>query len=188
MKHRTSAAKKSATVFLGAVLLSISAFGATGTTPSRYVAFTRSTDTISSAGNTVFTNQATYEVIFSPTSTSGGGIWNTWQAGTQDDGIAENNLDAEAYTYPASPSFFIVGGLSVGNWYDVAYVYDGSQERTYINGVLAASRAASGSVGIGTSNTMNVGAIFRDGTIASSFLGDIVSLRISDTARYSGNS
>jgi hypothetical protein len=75
-----------------------------------------------------------------------------------------------------------------GVWYDLAYVYNGSQESVYVDGSLVESRSAGGDIGIGGSAIMSIGAMFRDGGIAPSFIGDIQSLRISEIARYSGDS
>ena len=154
--------------------------------------FTRNTDTIAVTGNTVLSDRATYEATVTFTSTSypiRGFIYNAWVSGSQDEQFAILNGGAlSAYGYPLGGGALNGGVLAAGVQYDLAYVYDGSQERLYINGNLAASRAMTGTIASGTGNTSAVGAIFRDGAINVSFLGSIQSLRISNSARYSGNS
>jgi hypothetical protein len=160
--------------------------------------FSNSTDTISVAGNTVLGDQATYEASVEFNSTSyptgiyggGGNIYNAWQFAAEDERLTiSDGGSASAYGFPVGyPNSLQGGTLTTGVWYDLAWVYDGSQERLYINGSLVASMAGSGTIGSGSSAVAAVGAIFRDGTIAQSFLGEIQSLRISDVARYAGSS
>jgi hypothetical protein len=83
---------------------------------------------------------------------------------------------------------FAAGNLTTSVWYDLAYVFNGSQENIYVDGNLVGSQSAGGEIGIGTDNLMAIGAMFRDGGTAPSFIGDIESLRISDVARYSSDS
>jgi len=73
--------------------------------------------------------------------------------------------------------------LTLGTTHHLAYVYDGSEERLYLDGQLQESRSATGNVGDG-SGLPHIGAIFRDGSISSSFIGYLDTLRISDIARY----
>jgi hypothetical protein len=171
--------------------------GATSPTllPS-YASFTRSTDTINLAGNVSLTNKATYEatILFTTTSfpnpnDNGGLIWNSYSDNLQDTRLEiQNGGELVGFSYPVNnPNTFAAGALLTGVWYDLAYVYDGSQERMYVNGALVASRPASGNISIG-SGTMAIGALMRDGQDDSAFLGDIASLRISNTARYTGSS
>ena len=160
----------------------------------QFTSFTRSTDTISLLGNVTFANQATYEATVLLTSTfyvtGESEIWDSWQRAVQDTHFRiEDGGTLSAYAFPVNfPNEFSAGALVTGVWYDLAYVYDGSQERLYVDGDLLASRPGSGNIGIGPGNIMTVGAIFRDGGIDPSFQGDIKSLRVSNIARYSGNS
>ena len=165
-----------------------------------YATFARPTDTILLKGNVSFQNQATYEakVRFStisyPPSTSSfreGGIWDSWQDSAQDTRLSiVNGGKMLGYAYGVeSPTNVLTGGtLQTGQWYDLAYVYDGNQDRIYIDGSLVGSHAASGNIPLGSSNIMTIGAIFRDRGVVPSFQGDLQSLRISNSARYSGDS
>jgi hypothetical protein len=158
--------------------------------------FSKGTDTISVSGNTVQTAQATYEATILLNSTTyvggihngAGVIFNAWQIANEDEALAvENGGLGYANVYPVDfPQSIAGGSMSIGNWYDLAVVYDGSQERLYINGTQVASQAAHGTVGSGSSIIAAVGAINRE-LFCPSFLGEIQSLRISNVARYSGS-
>jgi len=176
------------------------------------VQFSNPTDTISVAGNTVLPNQGqvTYEAIIDPISTDYppttsqdqlGEIYTAWQYGAEDEHFfIGSDASLGAYTFPVnwpSPPQLVGGTFTFNTWYDIAYVYDGSEERLYIDGSLVASRPASpnpywnatnGDIGYGTGSIVAIGAVDRDGGVASGFLGDIQTLRISDVARYFGNS
>ena len=173
--------------------------GATSPTlTGSYATFTNLTDTIDLAGNVPLTNQATYEatVLFTnttyPLSNNEGLIWSSYQDSVQDTRISiQGGGQLTAFSYPVNnPNQFTNGSLQTGVWYDLAYVYDGSQEREYVNGQLIASRAASGNISIGSANIMALGALPRDGQVpaAYSFEGDLASVRISNIALYSGSS
>jgi Concanavalin A-like lectin/glucanases superfamily len=154
--------------------------------------FSSNTDTISIAGNTIVSDRATYEAVITLSSTTNSQnqacIFNDWQYGYEDEQFDIRNGAFSAYSYPLDNSVITGPSLTTGVLYDLAYVYDGSQERLYVNGNLVASRAATGFISTGSPNTAAVGAINRDGGIVYSFLGTLQSLRISNTARYSGNS
>jgi hypothetical protein len=177
--------------FAGLVLMSIGSAQA-----GQYAIFSQPTDTISVAGNLALTNQATYEATVLLNSTSYptygyGTIFESLQGDFEDEHFAIGNSGtAWGYSYPVNFNTAIQGGaLATGVWYNLAYVYDGSHERIYVNGNLAASRAAGGNILQGPSNTMSIGANFPIGTVSGpSFIGEIQSLRISDTARYDGSS
>jgi len=77
--------------------------------------------------------------------------------------------------------------VSLGVWHHIAFVYDGSEERLYLDGQEMNARSRSGDVGDG-SGQASLGAIFRDNAIRGSFLGYLDTLRISNIPRYSGAS
>jgi hypothetical protein len=168
--------------------------GATSPTvnPS-HLSFTQSTDTILFTGNVSLSTETTYEAIirFSTITYTGsgeGGIWDSWQSGAQDTRFSILNGGTPlAYAWPVNIPY-TVGSLTANQWHNIAYVYDGARERMYIDGSLIHSRTSTGIIGSGASNIMTAGAMFRDNGIAQSFKGDLQSLRISDTARYSGSS
>ena len=158
---------------------------------AQYAVFDQTTDTISVSGDTTVGTAVTYEAVIRPSDLAGGLVWNEWQAGAEDKqfGLRANN---GVYGYAdLGDSNPLDGGFSAaGGWHHYAYVYDGSQERVYIDGNLEASRSANGDVPDGASSVMVVGAIIRNNNqqLYPSFIGDIDSLRISNTARYSGTS
>src|SRR5207344_2942033 len=81
---------------------------------------------------------------------------------------------------PVSPDVF----------HHVAYVLDGAanEERIYVDGVLAISRATPSFDANDADGTAHIGATDRDSLIAPSFIGFLDSIRISDVARYTGSS
>lgn len=198
-----------------ATILDESGNGHTGTTGSgftgatsptlngSYGTFTKGTDTIQLSGDVSLSTQETYEatVRFSSLSYSTsvpkeGGIWDAWQAFNQDNRLSIlDGGSALGFTYNlrtptnAQQTAALSGGsLQTNHWYNLAYVYDGSQERVYVDGTLVASRSSSGTIPTGPSAIMSIGGMFRDGALVPSFLGDLASLRVSNVARYVGNS
>ncbi|MHC4779451.1 MAG: IPT/TIG domain-containing protein, partial [Planctomycetota bacterium] len=86
---------------------------------------------------------------------------------------------------PTNTFMYSNQNLSLNTWYHVACVYDGSQMRTYINGVLDNSRTASGTVRTNSSAHTYVG---TENTIPSTFFnGWIDEGRVSNVAKYNAN-
>ncbi len=161
--------------------------------PQYYAHFSKTTDTISVLGNVVLGTNATYEGVVAPRSTNLGVVWNAWQNSQEDEQFGlVSGPGVYGFSDLSSPSPISGGSLTLGVWHHIAYVYDGSQERLYVDGTNVASRPASGTIPSGSANIMAVGAIWRSSQSGSpvypSFVGDIKSLRISTTARYSGDS
>lgn len=155
------------------------------------------TDTIEVSGQTVFGTASTYEAIVLWPSAHGGGsggsqLFNEWQNFFEDKYLAVvpgPSGGLFGYNHPVNPGLVISATtpVSFDQWHHVAFVYDGSEERLYLDGTLAQSRPASGDIsdadGLGY-----VGGIFRDGVARDSFIGLIDVLRLSDVARYAGSS
>ncbi len=83
--------------------------------------------------------------------------------------------------------------LTADTWHHIAFVADGpsNEQRLYLDGVKVATQAGSGDIGDGGGDDFGhpfLGAIFRDGTMQESFIGYLDTFRVSDNARYSGNS
>ncbi|MCO5051527.1 MAG: LamG domain-containing protein [Verrucomicrobiae bacterium] len=162
----------------------------TNTSNAGYATFSQRTDTISIAGNTVLESAATYEAVVRPYTTLRGLIWNEIEAFAEDKqfGLTTN---CGVYGYGVLVGSTIGGGTATTNeWHHYAFVYDGLEERLYIDGNLVKSRSVSGNIPDGPQSQMVVGAVVRNNaqTLYDSFLGDIDSLRISKVARYSGDS
>ncbi|MEZ6094843.1 MAG: LamG-like jellyroll fold domain-containing protein [Pirellulaceae bacterium] len=158
------------------------------------VVFDETTDTISIDAFPNMGNAATIECVikFDPSSSGIGMIYNQWRSFQEDKQLkfdpATNQISG--YLNIGSPVF---GGGPVGlnEWRHLAYVYDGSEERLYVDGQLVASQSSSGDIPDGTSNRRTViGAIDRSvappDPFVNTFIGEMDSLRISSVARYSG--
>jgi hypothetical protein len=153
--------------------------------------FDEATDTIQVSGQTTIGTTSTYEAVVSfPTSGASGRVFNEW-TNFQEDKLLEVGLSyIFGFNFPDSAGGIQANDLtlSTDTWHHVAYVDDGSQERLYLDGTLVASQV-NGSGDVGDSDGLaHVGAIFRDGVVRPGFVGHIDSLRISNTARYSGES
>jgi hypothetical protein len=84
-----------------------------------------------------------------------------------------------------------LAGFPAGEWMHFAYVRQGTDVHVYINGVLLETRVPLGCYGDYADSWMSIG-MFRYGAghspqgASPSFLGDIDWIRISSTARYTG--
>ena len=106
----------------------------------------------------------------------------------QDLGAAGSILVGGFSNVSGAPGFAVTGAApNPFKWVHIAYQYDGAQEQIYIDGHLVASRDVVGTIGEGLNEQSRIGAISRgSGGIRRSFRGAIDSLRVSDVARYSG--
>src|SRR5262245_36704122 len=153
------------------------------------------TDTIEASGQTVFGTAATYEaILLFPSAHNGSGnlIFNEWTNFFEDKQLAVvpgPTGEMQGYNHPITGGVVITAAAAIAfdQWHHVAYVYDGSEERLYLDGTLLTSRPASGDIG-DSGGLGHVGAIFRDGILMNGFVGLIDVLRLSDVARYAGSS
>ena len=160
------------------------------------VVFDEFTDTISINNHPNLGFEATIEVVIKLDAELGGGmIFNTWRPFQEDKQLTYGESTDRLFGFLNIGSPILVAGPPVenGEWQHFAYVYDGTEERIYIDGELIVSQAASGSIPNGTSSRLTViGAIDRSTAFPDifrpSFRGQIESLRISSIARYFGNS
>ncbi|GAB5536714.1 MAG: hypothetical protein Rubg2KO_29630 [Rubricoccaceae bacterium] len=157
--------------------------------------FNDPTDTIQVQGQTVIGTASTYEaVVLFPTETAdpSTGAWHLFNEHTAG---FENKLLAVRPTLVAGYNFHVAGdaaltyatSIAPNVWHHIAFVYDGAEERIYVDGVLESSRAGSGDVR-DDSGLPYIGAGPRGSVVQTSFNGYLESLRISDVARYSGDS
>jgi len=158
-----------------------------------YALFDAPTDTISVSGNSVIGTAATIEarVNIANVDSTYGNIFGEWSSGREDKYLLIGpNQKINGYLYhpggltPLESS----ATVSLNTWHHIAYVYDGSEERLYLDGIKAGSRPASGDVLDYSYSIAAVGAIFRDSQITASFQGLIDTLRFSTIARYTGDS
>ncbi len=158
--------------------------------------FDRITDTVSLNVSPNMGFSATIEAVvkFDPSQVGGGTIYNQWRPSQEDKYLGYNaTLNVlQGYYHKTAPSF-AGGPVGQSEWLHVAYVYDGSQQRLYVDGQLVGSQLATGDIRDGdTSRQTKIGAFDRStfwkDTFQNSFIGEIDSLRISSVARYSGDS
>jgi hypothetical protein len=170
-----------------AALLSQSAFAA------GYALFDAPTDTIWVDGDSVIGTAMTIEarVNLNVNVGTNGSIYNEWVDGEEDKHLMimpGQTMYGYLYHPGGTAPLLSSATVSLNAWHHLAYVYDGSQERLYLDGSKVASRPASGDVLDFSYSMAAVGAIFRDAHIVASFEGLIDTLRFSTIARYTGDS
>jgi hypothetical protein len=94
-----------------------------------------------------------------------------------------------AYNHPVNFGAPLCAPVAVSfeQWHHLAYVYDGAEERLYLDGQRVAARPASGDVGNSPGGAF-LGAIARDGSLHPGFVGRLDFVRLSNVARYTGQS
>ena len=163
------------------------------------ILFDELTDTIEVPGDTTFGTEFTVEarVMFCdslPSPNPFGIIFDEQLNAMEDNALFVGRLGfgGSAFRGAAPANLFKTDvAISSGVFHHVAYVVDGNDERLYLDGVLIDSRTPSGGLETALGSAMSVGAfkepagpqIFR-----GSFLGLLDTVRVSDTALYSGPS
>ena len=163
---------------------------ATGTaqTHAGLIQFNDSTDTIRVNGNTTLGSAATYEALVQfPAAAANGVIFNEWDNSAEDKGLFGGTGTLSGISYPAGSLIIPTVTLGLNQWHHIAYVYDGSEQRMYLDGNLVGSTTGSGPISNSNSGVPFVGALIR-GSLIPSFQGYMDTLRVSDIARYSGAS
>ncbi|MEG4318588.1 MULTISPECIES: LamG domain-containing protein [unclassified Microcoleus] len=166
-------------------------YSSDGTFDRPNIFFNNPTDTIQISGQTVLGNESTYEArIYFPKGIGAGGfVFNEWTGGYEDKGLAAG-LNALIGTnfpfYPGAPLASLTTLVS-DTWHHIAFVQGGGSQRLYLDGQMVGTRPAAGDIWNSDGGGF-IGALFRDGATASSFIGHLDTLRISNVARYSGNS
>jgi hypothetical protein len=145
-----------------------------------YILFDEPTDTISISGQTFIDTSMTIEaqIFFTSEYNGEGTIFREWTNGLEDKQLSVGPNTLGGYSYPASPGaseITATPNISIGGSHHIAYVYDGVEERLYLDGVLQNSRFASGSLGNASGYAP---------TIGGSFVGYMDAFRMSDIARY----
>jgi hypothetical protein len=155
-----------------------------------YALFDTTTDTISVAGNSIIDSAATIEARVNIVAADDGSIFNEWTSGLEDKslGISFGRIVGFLYYVGGYGRLESTATISLNTWHHIAYVYDGSEERLYLDGIKVGSRPASGNAGDYPSDVAAVGAIFRDNHIAPSFQGLLDTVRFSTIARYTDDS
>ena len=152
------------------------------------IQFNDSTDTIRVDGNTTLGSAATYEALIQfPAAAANGVVFNEWENSVEDKGLFGGTATVSGISYPAGNLIVPTVTLGLNQWHHIAYVYDGSEQRMYLDGNLVGSTTGSGPISNSSSGVPFVGALIR-GSLIPSFQGYMDTLRISDIARYSGAS
>jgi hypothetical protein len=171
------------------------AAAAEGQVPTGAIFFDQTSDTIVAAEQTVLGTTATFEArVFFPTGVGAGGrVFNEWTNFQEDKLLLADPTGLNGYSYPVAGTLLVASTpLTADTWHHIAFVHDGpgNEQRLYLDGVKVATQAGSGDIGDGGGDDFGhpfFGAIFRDGTMAPSFIGYLDTVRISDNARYSGD-
>ena len=172
------------TSFLAVITLAILSQAA----HANYALFDKETDTIQIDGDTVLGSAATYEARIYILG-AGGRIFNEWRLAAEDKMLDFANGELRAYSFDVNRgnSFTAPITPSLRTWHHFAYVYDGSEERLYLDGQAINQRAASGNIRDSVSSVASMGGFMREG-FRSSFIGLMDTFRVSSIARYSGTS
>jgi hypothetical protein len=128
--------------------------------------------------------------MFPSGANSEGRIFNEWTDFQEDKLLYGGTTRAIGFNYSTAGILDVAGlTLSEDVWHHFAFVQDGpsNQQRMYVDGQLVGSQPASGDIR-DSDGAPFIGAIERDGSLSGSFTGYMDSFRVSDVARYSGNS
>jgi hypothetical protein len=193
---------------LGSFVLGGAAVGLAATSvgaQSNYGYFGRATDTASVNANTIAGTAMTIEARFQiPTSLDafGGDIFHEQYAGQEDKSlnVSVGGLFGNAWARYVNghddPGISATIAVTPGAWHQAAFVRDGSVQRIYLDGTLAATRDLSTTpyntpIGNSASSPMALGAFqFAPGstTQTPAFRGLLDWVRVSNTARYTSSS
>ncbi|MEG4809309.1 hypothetical protein QUA79_17655 [Microcoleus sp. F8-D1] len=169
-------------------------YSAEGTFDRPNIFFNNPTDTIQIAGQTVLGNESTYEAgIYFPSGISAGGlVFNEFKYALEDKQFLAGPNGLFGYNYPNYPNYILSGitsttPLALNTWHHIAFVQGEGSQRLYLDGQIVGSRSGAGDIWDSDGGGF-LGAIFRSDGFASSFIGHLDTFRISNVARYSGNS
>ncbi len=137
------------------------------------------TDTILIDGSSIIGTALTIEAVVKMD--TDGGVYNEWQ-----DGAEDKSLNTDTGFVFGDLLTLVHASIDPGVWHHIALVYDGSELRYYVDGELVDSAEETGDIPDYDGRTV-IGAMDRI-SFRSSMLGLIDSLRISNSARYSGTS
>jgi hypothetical protein len=174
-------------------------YSADGTFDRPNIFFNNPTDTIQISGQTVLGNESTYEAgIYFPRGIGASGlVFNEFKMALEDKifGAGPNGLTG--YNDIGLP--WQLGGVTSttpfapDTWHHIAFVQGGGTQRLYLDGQIVGSISRAGNIRNSDGGGF-LGAIFRDDPsniydqLISSFIGHLDTFRISNVARYSGNS
>lgn len=175
-------------------------YSAEGTFKRPNIFFNNPTDTIQISGQTVLGNESTYEAgIYFPSGIGASGlVFNEFKMNLEDKIFAAGPNGLTGYNDIGLP--WQLGGVTSttpfapDTWHHIAFVQGGgSTQRLYLDGQIVGSLSRAGDIRDSDGGGF-LGAIFRDDPsniydqLVPSFIGHLHTFRISNVARYSGNS
>jgi hypothetical protein len=151
--------------------------------------FDSTNDTIQ-IGNTSFGTAGTWEayMYFPQTGGGEGHLFHEYTQGQEDKRLPIRSDKINAYNHGVSDSE-LTGFRTIDltdAWHHVAYCWDGSGERLYLDGVRIASRGNTGNSLESTGGTGQVGALLRGTQVFGTARGYMDWFRLSTNARYTG--
>lgn len=173
---------------------------AASATHAQVATFDSSTDSITFTPLCISVpNRITYEAMIRIDTTqaaSAGNIYNEIRPFSYDRQLGFTATSVYEYTHPfdSGTVWQAPAALSPGVWHHLAYCYDGSEQRFYLDGALIASRPRTGNIasecaGFPLGGNGSIGRSVRgDGSIYASFRGSLDWFRLSSSARYAGPS
>ena len=123
--------------------------------------------------------------------TTSGKVYNKWVSALEDHQLTISSGRPIGYAWKGSSTDYIKTSgttetLTVEDWTHLAYVYDGSETRMYVDGVETDAESDTGDPW-DSYGSAHIGGIYRDGRQAWPMYGFIADVRISSTARYSAD-
>lgn len=165
-------------------------YSAEGTFERPNIFFNNPTDTIQISGQTVLGNESTYEAgIYFPSGIGAFGlVFDEFKYGLEDKVLAAGPNLLYGYNFPNFPNYALSGitsttPLASDTWHHIAFVQGGGTQRLYLDGQMVGTRPAAGDIWDSDGGGF-LGALFSP----SSFIGHLDTFRISNVARYTGNS
>lgn len=172
-------------------------YSSDGTFDRPNIFFNNPTDTIQIYGQTVLGNESTYEAgIYFPSDIGARGIvFNEFKMALEDKQFwaGPNGLTGYNDIGPLGGVITSTTPLASDTWHHIAFVQGGGTHRLYLDGQIVGSISRAGNTRDSDGGGF-LGAIFRDDPsniydqLVSSFIGHLDTFRISNVARYSGNS
>jgi len=154
--------------------------------------FDEVTDTIKVSGQATIGTQATYEarIRFTNEYQGLGVVFEEHRSGSEDKWFAVGPERLSGFQFGVNGAQLVSSPpVSLDLWHHIAFVYDGSEERLYLDGSQVASRAASGDVRDGDGSGF-VGGVYRQQAapeLDPSMVGFMDTVRISSIPRYTGS-
>ncbi|HBB35256.1 MAG TPA: hypothetical protein DDZ80_17840 [Cyanobacteria bacterium UBA8803] len=148
-------------------------------------------DTIEISGQTWLGAESTYEArIYFPSNVGAFGfVFNEFTDSYEDKTLAAGPSSLFGFNFPLYTDNVLTTSISIATdtWHHIAFVQGGGTQRLYLDGQIVASRPGVGDIWDSNGGGF-LGAISRNGNVYNSFIGHLDTLRISNVARYSGNS